>query len=144
MIRNWDSNDAASIVKYANNKKIWLNLRNAFPHPYKFSDAENFLSKVSRQDPRTFFAIADDKEAIGSIGSMLGKDVKGSRSHLREPRSTTTFSWTFQSFTRHCLSINEKHHIIGMIRMTSCEVYMPVDKPKDPEILKIVIKKKIK
>ena len=75
MIRDWRPNDASSIVKYANNKKIWLNLRDAFPHPYQFSDAENFLSKVARQDPRTIFTIADNKEAIGSIGLMLGEDI---------------------------------------------------------------------
>jgi RimJ/RimL family protein N-acetyltransferase len=75
MIRDWRPNDASSIVKYANNKKIWLNLRDAFPHPYQFSDAENFLSKIVRQNPRTIFAIADDKEAIGSIGLMIGEEV---------------------------------------------------------------------
>jgi [ribosomal protein S5]-alanine N-acetyltransferase len=74
-IRDWRPNDAPSLVKYANNKKIWLNLRDAFPHPYQFSDAENFLSKVAQQNPGTMFAIADDKEAIGSIGLMLGEDV---------------------------------------------------------------------
>ena len=75
MIRDWRPEDVPSIVKYANNKKIWFNLRDAFPNPYQFSDAENFLSKVARQDPRTIFAIADDKEAIGSIGLMIGEDV---------------------------------------------------------------------
>ena len=75
MIRDWQPNDASSIVKYANNKKIWLNLRDAFPHPYQFSDAEIFLSKIVRQNPRTIFAIANNKEAIGSIGLRLGEDV---------------------------------------------------------------------
>ena len=74
-IRDWRPRDAPSIVKYADNRKIWLNLRDGFPHPYRLPDAENFLSKVARQNPRTFFAIVDDKEAIGSIGLMLGEDV---------------------------------------------------------------------
>jgi len=75
MICDWHPNDASSIVKYANNKKIWVNLRDGFPHPFQLSEAETFLSKVAQQNPRTSFAIADDKEAIGSIGLMLGKDV---------------------------------------------------------------------
>jgi RimJ/RimL family protein N-acetyltransferase len=75
IIRDWRPNDAASIVKYANNRKIWLNLRDAFPHPYRFSDAENFLSNIAQQNPRTIFAIADDKKAIGSIGLIIGEDV---------------------------------------------------------------------
>jgi [ribosomal protein S5]-alanine N-acetyltransferase len=75
MIRDWRTGDAPSVAKYANSRKIWINLRDGFPHPYQLSDAENFLSKVAQQNPRTVFAIADDKEAIGSIGLMLGEDV---------------------------------------------------------------------
>ena len=75
MIRDWRIVDAPSVAKYANNKKIWINLRDGFPYPYQLSDAENFLSKVAQQNPRTVFAIANDKEAIGSIGLMLGGDV---------------------------------------------------------------------
>jgi [ribosomal protein S5]-alanine N-acetyltransferase len=74
-IRDWRPGDAPSIVKYADNKKIWLNLRDGFPHPYRLSDANDFLSKIAQQEPRTIFAIADDKEAIGSIGLLLGEDV---------------------------------------------------------------------
>ena len=76
MIREWRTGDAISLATYANNKNIWANLRDGFPHPYQLSDAENFLSNVARQNPRTIFAIADDKEAIGSIGLMLGEDVQ--------------------------------------------------------------------
>ncbi|VVB72072.1 Acetyltransferase (GNAT) domain protein [uncultured archaeon] len=74
-IRDWREDDAASIAQYANNKKIWINLRDAFPHPYTMADAEAFLSKVMRMEPRTYFAIALDHEAIGSIGLMPGDDV---------------------------------------------------------------------
>ena len=75
VIRDWRIDDAPSIAKYANNRKIWINLRDGFPYPYQLPDAENFLSKVARQNPRTIFAIANDKEAIGSIGLKLGEDV---------------------------------------------------------------------
>jgi len=74
-IREWREDDAASIAQYANNKKIWINLRDAFPHPYTLVDAEAFLCKVMRMNPRTYFAIAFDHEAIGSIGLMPGDDV---------------------------------------------------------------------
>jgi len=75
MIRDWRTLYSSSIVKYANNKNIWANLRDGFPHPYQLSDAENFLSNVAQQNPRTIFAIANNKEAIGSIGLRLGEDV---------------------------------------------------------------------
>lgn len=75
MIRDWRIGDAPSVAKYANNKKIWLNLRDRFPLPYHLSDAEAFLANVFEQQPVTFFAIANEQEAIGSIGLMLGEDV---------------------------------------------------------------------
>ena len=75
IIRNWQIQDAPSIVKYANNRKIWLNLRDAFPHPYSLGDAKVFISRVIEADPVTVFAIANPSEAIGGIGLVLGKDV---------------------------------------------------------------------
>jgi ribosomal-protein-alanine N-acetyltransferase len=75
LIRYWEKADAPAIAKYANNRKIWLNLRDRFPHPYHLSDAKSFLAKVFVQKPITFFAIASEQEAIGSIGLMLGEDV---------------------------------------------------------------------
>ena len=74
-IRDWREDDATSIAQYANNKKIWINLRDAFPHPYTMADAEAFLRKAMGLEPRTYFAIASDDEAIGSIALLPGDDV---------------------------------------------------------------------
>ncbi|MDY6906559.1 MAG: GNAT family N-acetyltransferase [Thermodesulfobacteriota bacterium] len=74
-IRGWKIEDAPSIAKYANNKKIWLNLRDAFPHPYGLPDAESFIDRAIKEHSKTFFAIATSQEAIGSIGIVIGKDV---------------------------------------------------------------------
>ena len=46
LIRYWEKEDAPAIAKYANNRKIWLNLRDRLPHPYHLFDAEPFLTKV--------------------------------------------------------------------------------------------------
>jgi RimJ/RimL family protein N-acetyltransferase len=62
-------------VKYANNRKVWLNLRDAFPHPYAEASAAAFLDMVGRQSPATLFAIATQEEAIGGIGLSLNQDV---------------------------------------------------------------------
>jgi RimJ/RimL family protein N-acetyltransferase len=75
MLRNWQKEDALSIASHANNRKIWANLRDAFPHPYGIVDAEAFLSMVFQQKPRTVFAISHNHEAIGSIGLRIGEDV---------------------------------------------------------------------
>ena len=75
IIRDWEIEDAPSISKYANNRKIWMNLRDAFPHPYSLQDAKSFILRTVEANPITIFAIATQSEAIGSIGLMLGKDV---------------------------------------------------------------------
>lgn len=74
-LRHWTVRDKASLVRYANNRKIWMSLRDAFPHPYTEASAEAFLEMVGRQDPVTFFAIATSDEAIGGIGVSIGADV---------------------------------------------------------------------
>lgn len=75
MLRDLSKDDAPSLVRYANNRKIWINLRDAFPYPYTLDDAEAFLSRVMQSIPGTFFAIATDTEAIGSIALTPGQDV---------------------------------------------------------------------
>ncbi|OPY53510.1 MAG: hypothetical protein A4E49_01346 [Methanosaeta sp. PtaU1.Bin112] len=44
-IRDWRKDDAASIAQYANNKKIWINLRDAFPHPYLYAKLNKIILK---------------------------------------------------------------------------------------------------
>ena len=75
MIREWCEDDAACLVKYANNPKIALNLRDAFPYPYGLEDAKTFLGLAMKMDPKTYLAIATRDEAIGSIGMTFGQDV---------------------------------------------------------------------
>lgn len=75
VIRDWQRIDALSIAQYANNRKIWINLRDAFPCPYTLDNAEAFLSRAMQSAPRTFFAIAAETEAIGSIALTPEQDV---------------------------------------------------------------------
>ena len=75
MVRNWRIEDAPSIAIYANNRKIWQNLRDGFPSPYTVQDAETFISKANSASPITVFAVATEFEAIGSIGLIMGSDV---------------------------------------------------------------------
>lgn len=74
-LRPWRAADAEALVRYANNRKVWLNLRDAFPHPYTAASGQAFLDLVGRQNPTTYFAIATPEEAIGSIGISLHQDV---------------------------------------------------------------------
>ena len=75
LIRSWTLADAAALQCYANNREIWINLRDVFPHPYSLNDANAFLNHVTQEKPETTFAIATSAEAIGCIGLQLGQDV---------------------------------------------------------------------
>lgn len=74
-IRNFQDYDIHSLVKYANNKKIADNLRDAFPHPYKLEHAIQWLKIVESEKIPTNFAIANEEELIGGIGLILQEDV---------------------------------------------------------------------
>ena len=75
-VRSWRTSDAESLVEYADNRKIWMNLRDAFPHPYTRREARSFIRTVRERTPETTFAIAVKDEAVGSIGFVLRPDVE--------------------------------------------------------------------
>jgi len=74
-IRSWRSRDAESLARHASNRKVWINMRDRFPHPYSRADAEAFLESVIGSDPETHFAIEHAGEAAGGVGYVLGTDV---------------------------------------------------------------------
>jgi len=76
IVRTFQESDASAIAKYANNRQIWLNLRDGFPTPYELSDAEAYIAAVSKKTPPLNFAVTVDNEAVGSIGLRLGHDIE--------------------------------------------------------------------
>ena len=74
-IRSWRLDDAESIARHANNRKVWLALRDAFPHPYTIQDAHEFLQQAISAQPPTLFCIEINGAAAGGIGIRLGQDV---------------------------------------------------------------------
>ena len=76
-LRPWRLSDAESVARYANNKKIADNLRDAFPYPYTEADAHAFIDAGLRTDEKRtcLRAISVDGESVGSIGISLKDDV---------------------------------------------------------------------
>ena len=74
-IRPWMMDDAASMQRHADNRKIWLSLRDRFPHPYLLEHARTFIEAVTQDSPATHFAITVDGEPVGELGLELGSDV---------------------------------------------------------------------
>ncbi|MEH0156165.1 GNAT family N-acetyltransferase [Limibacter armeniacum] len=75
VLREWRNEDIPALLKYANNPKIFNNVRDRFPHPYTLDDAEVWIKLANLADPLENFAIVVDGEAIGSIGIMKMTDV---------------------------------------------------------------------
>lgn len=75
VVRAWQPEDAAALVQHANNRHIWRNVRDRFPHPYTPVDAENWLSYVAANPEEPNYAIAVAGEAVGGIGLILGQDI---------------------------------------------------------------------
>jgi [ribosomal protein S5]-alanine N-acetyltransferase len=76
VVRAWRPDDGPSLARHADNRRIWTQLRDRFPHPYRLRDANAFLAKACDQDPVTHFAIEVDGEAAGGVGLQLHEDVE--------------------------------------------------------------------
>ena len=68
--------DAVSLARHANDRGIWLNLRDRFPHPYADADAQAFIAYAAQLNPVTAFAIDVDGAAVGSLNLMPGHDIE--------------------------------------------------------------------
>jgi len=75
LIRSWRETDAEPLQRHADNRNVWLSLRDIFPHPYTLEDARWWVAHASQEDPECSFAIATAEEPIGGIGLVLGHDV---------------------------------------------------------------------
>jgi RimJ/RimL family protein N-acetyltransferase len=74
-VRSWKREDEEALSRYADNRRIWINLRDRFPHPYRRQDARRWLAQVLGARPETSFAIDVGHEAIGGIGYTIQEDV---------------------------------------------------------------------
>lgn len=75
ILRELQPSDTAQLAQLANNKKIWDNVRDYFPHPYGKKDAEIFIKTQSKDSSTVNFAIEYKGEFCGVIGLILQKDV---------------------------------------------------------------------
>ena len=75
IVRRFIATDAAYIAAAANDRRIWLQLRDLFPHPYHLTDAEAYISRVASVDPPLSLAIVVDGRAVGGVGLQLMTDV---------------------------------------------------------------------
>jgi RimJ/RimL family protein N-acetyltransferase len=76
-LRPWRAEDRADLLRYANNRNIWRNLRDHFPHPYLPEHADAWLGfAVTPEPPEGIYAIEIDGVAAGCLGIERGKDIE--------------------------------------------------------------------
>jgi RimJ/RimL family protein N-acetyltransferase len=76
VVREWRRADTDALAVQANDRRVWLNMRDAFPHPYGLEDAERFIAAAMAQVPPTFFAIVAEGRIAGGVGYTLHGDVE--------------------------------------------------------------------
>jgi ribosomal-protein-alanine N-acetyltransferase len=74
-LRPWRSGDEPALARHANNRKVWLNLRDAFPHPYTRADADAWVAASAGVKPVLNLAIEAGGEVVGSVGMSPFTDV---------------------------------------------------------------------
>jgi RimJ/RimL family protein N-acetyltransferase len=75
-LRPWRPSDREALALLANDRRIWMNMRDTFPHPYGLPDADRFIDRALHMTPPTFFAVEAGGAVAGGIGYLLQQDVE--------------------------------------------------------------------
>lgn len=80
--------DAESLAKHANNRRVWSNLRDHFPHPYELKDALAFIERADEDDYaialRTSPEASPESCPVIGTASLIKNHVDRTESHSRE------------------------------------------------------------
>lgn len=82
IVRDWVEADRASLLRFANNRRISRNLRDRFPHPYGPAEADEWLAFTREHPERAGWAIEVGGMAVGGIGLQPGEDVHSRSAHI--------------------------------------------------------------
>jgi len=74
-LRDLNSKDHKELSIIANNRKIWINLKDRFPHPYSEDDAELFIRYAQTNGKEVVKAIISNDNLCGVIGVIPQEDV---------------------------------------------------------------------
>jgi [ribosomal protein S5]-alanine N-acetyltransferase len=74
-LRPWRPHDKPALVHHANNRRVWRNLTDMFPHPYTESDADRWLAMAGEVGTGLHLAIDVDGACVGGIGVMAGEGI---------------------------------------------------------------------
>lgn len=75
-LRPWQPEDAPSLAEQANNRNIWNNVRDIFPHPYTPEDARAYIELAANKPRIEDMAIVVEGRAVGGLGFVPQNDVE--------------------------------------------------------------------
>lgn len=75
IVRSFERGDELSIVRHANNRNVWINMRDHFPHPYRTVDARSWIAEQIRSREENHWAVEVQGHVVGCIGLVPGDDV---------------------------------------------------------------------
>ncbi len=75
LLRRLQAEDKVPLALLANNKKVFDNLRDYFPHPYTEKNAEDFIQMTREENPPVTFGIAYEGKLCGVAGLVPQQDV---------------------------------------------------------------------
>lgn len=75
-LRSWGSSDVTSLIEQANDRAVWRNLTDAFPHPYTRADGESRISIASHCAPSLHLCIEFEGAVAGGIGIIAGSGIE--------------------------------------------------------------------
>lgn len=76
-LRTLRPEDAPSLAAFGDNRNIWINVTDRFPHPYTLEDARIFIGRrLETPEPAVTLAIAVEDLAVGVIEVRAGTDVR--------------------------------------------------------------------
>jgi RimJ/RimL family protein N-acetyltransferase len=76
VIRPWRDGDQADLVAAANDRRVWRNLDERFPHPYTRVDADWWVANASSAGDVLDLAVEVDGRAQGGVGARPGPGVR--------------------------------------------------------------------
>lgn len=76
LLRPFAAGDEASLARFANDRRVWRNLKDAFPHPYTLDDARAWIARTEHESPVTHLAIAMGADVVGAVGLEFKGDIR--------------------------------------------------------------------
>lgn len=75
LLRPWRRSDREALLLHADDRRVWRNLRDRFPHPYTGADADEWLAHAADEPvPAGTWAVEVEGRAAGTVSLHRGRD----------------------------------------------------------------------